>query len=74
MPPAGSKFEADLRHAVLDGLCPNVQSVRSLPAQIAVAFAPESHSTSSESGFPNITGEAPSPSPGRNTRCRSTSG
>jgi hypothetical protein len=58
MPPAGSKFEADLRHAVLDGLCPNVQSVRSLPAQIAVAFAPESHFTSSESGFPDITGEA----------------
>jgi hypothetical protein len=58
VPPAGSKFEADLLHAVLDGLCPNVQSVRSLPAQIAVAFAPESHFTSSESGFPDVTAEA----------------
>jgi hypothetical protein len=41
VPPSGSRFEADLIQAVLDGLCPNVSSVRSLPAQIAVAFGTE---------------------------------
>jgi hypothetical protein len=50
-PPDGSTFEADLIEAVVDGHCPNVQSVRSLPAQIAVAFATESYFTESESGF-----------------------
>jgi hypothetical protein len=57
VPPPGSKFEADLVQAVLDGLCPNVRSVRSLPAQIAVAFLPESLFTESESGFPDVTEE-----------------
>lgn len=58
VPPAGSKFEADLIQAVHEGLCPNVRSVRSLPAQIAVAFAPESYFTDSESGFPDPNQEA----------------
>lgn len=52
VPPPGGEFEAALLGSVMDGLCPNVSSVRSLPAQIAVAFAPESHLTSSSNGFP----------------------
>ncbi|OLF17415.1 NACHT domain-containing protein [Actinophytocola xanthii] len=51
VPPPGSKFEADLVQAVLDGLCPNVSSVRSLPAQIAVAFGTEGFFTASSTGF-----------------------
>lgn len=51
VPPSGSKFEADLIHAVLDGLCPNVTSIRSLPAQIAVAFGTEGFFTASLTGF-----------------------
>ncbi|MEU7935754.1 NACHT domain-containing protein [Microbispora bryophytorum] len=51
VPPAGSTFEAELEKAVLNGLCPNVRSVRSTPAQIAVAFAPESFISSSPAGF-----------------------
>jgi hypothetical protein len=54
VPPVGSKFEADLIQAVLDGHCPNVRSARSLPAQVAVAFAPESLFTNSPSGFPDV--------------------
>ena len=51
--PPGGEFEEGLLQSVLDGLCPNVSSVRSLPAQIAVAFAPEDHLTKSETGFPD---------------------
>lgn len=51
VPPPGSKFEADLIHAVFDGLCPNVSSIRSLPAQIAVAFGTEAFFTASPTGF-----------------------
>lgn len=51
VPPSGSKFEADLIQAVLDGLCPNVSSIRSLPAQIAVAFGAEGFFTTSPIGF-----------------------
>jgi hypothetical protein len=51
VPPSGSKFEADLIQAVLDGLCPNVSSARSLPAQIAVAFGTEEFFTASTAGF-----------------------
>ncbi|TDW22125.1 NACHT domain-containing protein [Kribbella kalugense] len=50
-PPPGSSFEADLIAAVLEGHCPNVQSTRSLPAQIAVAFEAESYFAESEAGF-----------------------
>jgi hypothetical protein len=58
VPLPGSQFEADLLQAVFNGLCPNVSSVRSLPARIAVAFAPESFFTDSLSGFPDVTREA----------------
>ncbi|MFE5567063.1 NACHT domain-containing protein [Amycolatopsis japonica] len=51
VPPPGSKFEADLVQSVLDGLCPNVSSVRSLPAQMAVAFGTEGFFTTSPTGF-----------------------
>ena len=51
VPPAGSKFETDLIQAALDGLCTNVSSIRSLPAQIAVAFGPEGFFTTSSTGF-----------------------
>jgi hypothetical protein len=58
VPPPGGEFEDELLRAVLDGLCPNVQSVRSLPAQVAVAFAPEDHLTKSPTGFPDSTAES----------------
>jgi hypothetical protein len=51
VPPSGSKFEADLIQAVLDGLCPNVSSIRSQPAQIAAAFGTERFFTRSSIGF-----------------------
>ncbi len=54
VPPPGSHFETALVQAVLDGQCPHVRSVRSLPAQIAVAFAPESFFTDSTSGFSDV--------------------
>lgn len=57
VPPAGGEFEKALLSSVLDGLCPNVSSVRSVPAQIAVAFAPEDHLTKSETGFPEASDE-----------------
>ena len=38
--PPGSVVEAALLTAVLDGECPRVTSIRSLPAQVAVALAP----------------------------------
>lgn len=55
IPPPGSKFEADLTRAVLDGRCPNVSSIRSMPAQIAVALGLDGFLTASLTGF---TGEA----------------
>lgn len=55
IPPPGSKFEADLTRAVLDGRCPNVSSIRSMPAQIAVALGLDGFLTTSLTGF---TGEA----------------
>jgi hypothetical protein len=51
VPPAGTKFEADLIQAVFDGLCPNVRSVRSLPAQIAVAYRTEDFFAASAASF-----------------------
>jgi len=57
VPPAGGEFEQALITSVLDGLCPNVTSVRSVPAQIAVAFAPEDHLTKSDTGFPESSDE-----------------
>jgi hypothetical protein len=52
-----SASEEALLESVLDGMCPNVSSVRSIPAQIAVAFAPEDHLTESETGFPERSAE-----------------
>ena len=51
VPPSGGAFEAELIAAVLDGLAPYVRSVRSLPAQLAVAFSPISFISSSPTGF-----------------------
>lgn len=51
VPPSGSQFEADLVTAILDGLGPNVTSIRSLPAQVAVALSPECFFTTSSTGF-----------------------
>jgi hypothetical protein len=54
IPSPGSKFEADLLQAVLDGLSPAVSSIRSLPAQVAVAFGTEGLLTESSSGFVEV--------------------
>lgn len=51
VPPSGGKFEDDLIQAVLDGHCPDVTCVRSMPGQIAVALTPEAFYTSSGRGF-----------------------
>jgi hypothetical protein len=51
VPPSGSKFEADLIHAMFDGLCPNVSSIRSYLPTIAVAFGTEAFFTASPTGF-----------------------
>lgn len=51
VPPAGSKLEIALLAAVLDGECPDVTSIRSLPARVAVALAQRAFFTKSESGF-----------------------
>ncbi|CPR93237.1 large ATP-binding protein [Mycobacteroides abscessus] len=47
----GSALEAALLEAVLDGECPRVTSVRSMPAQVAVTLAPGDFLTNSETGF-----------------------
>lgn len=51
IPTSKGRFEADLIQAVLDGQCPDVDSLRSLPAQIAVAFGIQGLLTTSPSGF-----------------------
>jgi hypothetical protein len=51
VPPPGSDLEADLLQAVLNGECPRVTSIRSFPAQVAVALAPDSFLTASATGF-----------------------
>jgi hypothetical protein len=51
IPPQDGDFEAALIESVLAGLCPSVTSVRSLPAQIAVAFAPAAFLTDSNARF-----------------------
>lgn len=50
VPLPGSDFESSLVEAVFDGRCPNVNSVRSLPAQIAVAFGAEDFLSATKSG------------------------
>jgi hypothetical protein len=51
VPTAGGNFEARLLQAVLDGECPNVNSIRSMPAQVAVALRPSAFISWSETGF-----------------------
>lgn len=51
VPPPGSRLEAALLDAVLDGRCPRVASTRSMPAQLAVALSPGGFLTSSKTGF-----------------------
>lgn len=55
IPPPGSALETALLDAVLDGECPRVTSIRSMPAQVAVALAPGNFLTSSKTGF--VTGD-----------------
>ena len=51
VPPPGSDVEAALLTAVLNGECPRVTSIRSLPAQVAIALAPDAFFTASTTGF-----------------------
>jgi hypothetical protein len=51
VPGRGTGLEAALLDAVWHGECPDVTSVRSLPAQVAVALSPEAFYTQSDSGF-----------------------
>ena len=52
--PPGSGLKAALLTAVLDGECPRVTSTRSLPAQVAVALAPDAFFTTSTIGFADV--------------------
>jgi hypothetical protein len=45
VPPTGGDLETALLRAVLDGQCSHTRSIRSLPAQIAVALAPSAFLT-----------------------------
>lgn len=51
VPPPGSRLEAALLDAVLEGECACVTSTRSMPAQVAVALSPGEFLTSSKTGF-----------------------
>lgn len=51
VPPKESQLAKDLHAAVLDGQCPDVHSIRSFPAQVAVAFSPNACQTTSKTGF-----------------------
>lgn len=51
VPPKDGPLEQALLKAVLDGQCPEVRSIRSLPGQVAVAFSPHAFRTTSNSGF-----------------------
>ncbi|WP_205878922.1 NACHT domain-containing protein [Mycobacterium camsae] len=50
-PEPGSSFEAALLSAVLNGECPRVTSICSMPAQVAAGLAPGEFLTSSTTGF-----------------------
>lgn len=58
IPPAGSEMEHNLIQAVLDGQCPAVTSIRSLPAQLAVVLSPHAFHTTSTTGFSQSEGDA----------------
>jgi hypothetical protein len=51
VPGRGTDLEAALFDSILHGECPDVTSVRSLPAQVAVALSPGAFFTRSGSGF-----------------------
>ncbi len=51
IPPPGGTLETLLLQRVFDGECPYVTSVRSMPAQVAVALAPDTFHTTSKAGF-----------------------
>ncbi|WP_460818669.1 NACHT domain-containing protein [Nocardioides korecus] len=53
VPPEGSQFESDLIEMVLGGHAPYIRSTKSLPAQIAVAFASESFLDHERASFPD---------------------
>lgn len=54
VPTSGGEFEARLLRAVLDGECPEVTSIRSMPAQVAVALRPMAFVSRTESGFYDV--------------------
>lgn len=51
VPQPGGRMETALLDAVLDGECPCATSIRSMPAQVAVALSPGDFFTSSTKGF-----------------------
>ena len=54
LPAPGGAFEGRLLQAVLDGECPHVYSVRSMPAQVAVALRPSNFHGHSDIGFADL--------------------
>ncbi|MEN8675001.1 hypothetical protein [Nocardioides sp.] len=56
LPAPGGAFEGRLLQAVLDGDCPYVYSVRSMPAQVAAALRPSNFHGHSEIGFADLDG------------------
>jgi hypothetical protein len=54
VPTSGGAFEARLLQGVLDGECADVYSVRSMPAQVAVALKPSNFHSHSEIGFADL--------------------
>lgn len=50
LPPGGQLEEASMT-AILEGECGHVESIRSMPAQVAVALSPGAFFTSSKTGF-----------------------
>lgn len=51
LPVGGGDLETTLLEAVLNGECPHVTSIRSLPGQVAVAFSPLSFVTTPSGAF-----------------------
>lgn len=54
IPTSGGEFETRLLRAVLDGECPTVKSIRSMPAQVAVALRPMAFLSLTENGFYDV--------------------
>lgn len=54
LPTSGGAFETRLLQAVLDGECPCVYSVRSMPAQVAAALRPSNFHSHSDIGFADL--------------------